>query len=178
MCYRFGAGFCEFEMVLLQGSETGLKQVWHRAQCQIQAFSLSLSLSCCSFFSSNSFHSEICLKAAPIPRRQEFQEFMEIWESRPRQGAFMFFLLSFSTRHVDSLGSSIQRTWLRNSRRLCSMELRKHWSAIAGIGVAPCPNWCFILPAAPQHWCWGFGAGFCEFEMVLLQGSETGLKQV
>ena len=31
--------------------------------------------------------------------------------------------------------------------------------------------------AAPLYWCWGFGAKFCEFEMELLQGSETGLKQ-
>ena len=41
VCYRFGAGFCDYEMVLLQGSETGLTQ----AQCQIQAFSLSFSTS-------------------------------------------------------------------------------------------------------------------------------------
>ena len=32
--------------------------------------------------------------------------------------------------------------------------------------------------AAPLYWCWGFGAKFCEYEMVLLQGSETSLKQV
>ena len=28
-----------------------------------------------------------------------------------------------------------------------------------------------------QRVCYGFGAEFCEYEMVLLQGSETGLTQ-
>ena len=42
MCYGFGAGFCEYEMVLLQGSETGLTQGPMRDP---SIFSLSLSLS-------------------------------------------------------------------------------------------------------------------------------------
>ena len=54
MCYKFGAGFCEYEMVLLQGSETGLTQ---GPMPHALSLSLSLSLSCVSFFSSNSFHS-------------------------------------------------------------------------------------------------------------------------
>ena len=37
----------------------------------------------------------------------------------------------------QGLGSSSQRTWLRNSRRLCNMELRKRWFAKTGISVAP-----------------------------------------
>ena len=92
VCYGFGAGFCEYEMVLLQGSETGLIQ----GPMPDPSNSLSPSLSLASLSSL-----PICLKTGPIPRRQEFQEFKEIWESRPRQGAFMSFLLSVSTSHVD-----------------------------------------------------------------------------